>query len=112
MRTACYGSITTDGGLLRLPAAGDRDRGTDRIEQFGSGDEHHAGAGSGQDPAARSGIFAKIILAALDRPQGDGIDHQPRLEARLDPEKATYLPEHGQSLRFERPDRGFEPFKS
>jgi hypothetical protein len=38
------------------------------------------------------------MLAALNRAKSDCIDHQPRLEARLDDEKATDLAQHGHSL--------------
>jgi hypothetical protein len=34
------------------------------------------------------------MLPALDRPERDRIDDDPRLEASLDPEKASDLPEH------------------
>jgi hypothetical protein len=49
------------------------------------------------------------MAAAFDRTQGDGIDHQPRLEARLDREQAADLAEHCHSLTSERPDGCFEP---
>jgi hypothetical protein len=38
------------------------------------------------------------MLAAFDGAKSDGIDHQPRLEARLDDKKATDLAQHGHSL--------------
>jgi hypothetical protein len=38
------------------------------------------------------------MLAALHRAERDGIDHQPRLEARLDDKKATDFAQHGHSL--------------
>jgi hypothetical protein len=34
------------------------------------------------------------MMPALDRSDGDRIDHRPRLEARLDPEQPAYLLEH------------------
>jgi hypothetical protein len=34
------------------------------------------------------------MLPAFDRPERDRIDDDPRLEASLDPEKASDLPEH------------------
>jgi hypothetical protein len=34
------------------------------------------------------------VAAALDRAESDRIDHQPRLEARLDLEEATDLLQH------------------
>ncbi len=88
---ACCGSTTTD---LKLAGGCQLRLLPHRIEQLGAGDEHHPGAGRGQDPAGRPGIFAKIILAALDRSERDGIDDQPRLEASLYPEKAADLLEH------------------
>jgi hypothetical protein len=52
------------------------------------------------------------VAAALDRAQRDGIDHQPRLEARLDNEESTDLAQHRHSLTVERFERGFEPISS
>jgi len=52
------------------------------------------------------------MLAPLNRSQSEGVNDQPRLEARLDREQAAYLPQHtkaSQSLTQERPDHGFEP---
>jgi hypothetical protein len=46
---------------------------------------------------------------ALNRAQRDGIDHQPRLKARLDREEPGDLAEHCHSLTFERASGGFEP---
>jgi hypothetical protein len=34
------------------------------------------------------------MAAALDRSKRNGIDHQPRLEARLDREQAADFPQH------------------
>jgi len=50
------------------------------------------------------------MTAAFHRAERDGIDHQPRLEARLDCEKAADLVEHRDSLTFERSSGGFAPF--
>jgi hypothetical protein len=50
------------------------------------------------------------MMAALDRPDGDGIGHQPRLGARLDLEKPTDLFQHRHSLTVERVARSLEPF--
>jgi len=50
------------------------------------------------------------VAAALNRAERDGIDHQPRFEARLDDEQAAYLLEHGESLTPQRASRGFAPF--
>jgi hypothetical protein len=49
------------------------------------------------------------VPTALHRAERDGIDHQPRLEARLDGEEAADLLEHCHSLTPERPDGAFEP---
>jgi hypothetical protein len=48
------------------------------------------------------------VAAALDRAQGDGIDHQPRLEARLDGEQPADLL-HSHSLTLQRTSGRFEP---
>ncbi|HKX92194.1 MAG TPA: hypothetical protein VJM15_07200 [Sphingomicrobium sp.] len=51
--------------------------------------------------------------AALDCAKRDRIDHDPRLEARLDDEQAAELPQHAkasQSLTQERLAGSFEPF--
>jgi hypothetical protein len=82
----------------------------DRIEQLRAGQEHHAGARDGKHPAAPSGIGIEIMVAALDRSDGDGIGHQPRFGARLDLEKPTDLLEHRHKLTPERPSRSLEPF--
>ena len=69
-----------------------------RVQQLGAGDEHHAGARQRQKPSAEAGVGLKIEPAALHRAQRDGIDHQPRLEARLDREQPANLAE--QCTRF------------
>jgi hypothetical protein len=54
------------------------------------------------------------VPATLNRAEGDGIDHQPRLEARLDGEQPTQLPQHEpslESLSTQRFEGGFEPSK-
>jgi hypothetical protein len=51
------------------------------------------------------------MLAALGRADGDGIDHQPRLEARLDHKKPTDFAQHRHSLTVERQSGGFEPLR-
>jgi hypothetical protein len=50
--------------------------------------------------------------SALNCSERDGIDHQPRLEARLDGEEPADFLEHCHSLTFERPDGRFEPENS
>jgi hypothetical protein len=52
------------------------------------------------------------MLAALHRADGDCIDHQPRLEARLDDKQSSDFAQHRHSLTVERCSGGFEPFKS
>jgi len=52
----------------------------------------------------------EIVVAALNRPDCDGIGHQPRFGARLDLEKPTDLFEHRHKLTPERLDRSLEPF--
>jgi hypothetical protein len=52
------------------------------------------------------------MLAALHGSDGDGIDHQPRLEARLYDKESTDFAQHCHSLTVERQSGGFEPFKS
>jgi hypothetical protein len=49
------------------------------------------------------------MAAALHCAQSDGIDYQPRLEARLDLEEPGDLVQHCHSLTVERARRGFEP---
>jgi hypothetical protein len=49
------------------------------------------------------------VPAALNRPECDGIDDQPRFEARLDREEPADLAEHCHSLTFERASSSFEP---
>jgi hypothetical protein len=49
------------------------------------------------------------VAAAFDRAQGDGIDHQPRLQACLDLEKPTDLAQHRHPLTLERREGAFEP---
>src|SRR3954451_5249206 len=79
------------------------------VEQLAAGKEYHAGAGDRQQPAAPAWIGVEIVGGALDRPQRDGVNHQPRLKARLDDEKSSDLFEHCHSLTSERADGGFEP---
>jgi len=52
------------------------------------------------------------MLAAFDGAKRDGIDHQPRLEARLDDEKPSDFAQFRHSLTPERQSGSFEPFKS
>jgi hypothetical protein len=52
------------------------------------------------------------MLAAFDGAESDGVDHQPRLEARLDDIKPSDFAQHRHSLTFERQSGSFEPFMS
>jgi hypothetical protein len=85
---------------------------SNRIEKLRPGHEHYAGAGHGEQVSAKTGILDHVMLAALHRADGDGIDHQPRLEARLDHKKPTDLAQHRHSLTTQRQSGSFEPFKS
>jgi hypothetical protein len=80
-----------------------------RIQELAAGDEDDAGARECEQPSAEAGIGLEIMATAFDRAQRDGIDHQPRLQARLDLEEPSDLFQHRHSLMFERADGGFEP---
>jgi len=66
----------------------------DRIQELAASDEYDAGARNREQPAAWSRIGSKIMLAALYGAERDGIDHQPRLEARFYLEEPTDLLQH------------------
>jgi hypothetical protein len=83
-----------------------------RIEELRPGHEHDPGASESEQVAPETGILNHVVLAALHRADGDCIDHQPRLEARLDHKKPTDLFQHRHSLTTQRQSGGFEPFKS
>jgi len=51
------------------------------------------------------------VTAALDGAERYCVDHEPRLEARLDLEESAYLAQHCHSLTSERQSDGFEPEK-
>jgi len=68
-----------------------------RVEQLSAGDEDDPGAGKGEQPAAEPRIDFHIVTAPLDRAERNGVDHQPRFEARLDGEKPADLAEHRHS---------------
>jgi hypothetical protein len=67
---------------------------SDGIEKLGPGQENDPGAGRRQQPAAIAWILSEILLAALDRAEGDDIGHHPRFEAGLDLEKPSDFSEH------------------
>jgi hypothetical protein len=52
------------------------------------------------------------MLATFDGPKSDGIDHQPRLKARVNGEQPADLLQFRHLLTPERRSGGFEPFKS
>jgi hypothetical protein len=87
-----------------------RGLGTDGIEQFRSSDEHHTGAGQGQDQAARSRVHFHVVASPFDGADSDGIDDQPRFRACLDRKESPDFVQHRHSLTVERVIRGFEPF--
>ncbi len=64
------------------------------IEQFAAGQEDHAGAAQGQHNPHRAGILREIMLAALDRADGDRIGDEERLEAGFDGEESGEAFEH------------------
>jgi hypothetical protein len=71
-----------------------RRRGPDRIEQFTAGEEDDAGAAQGEQQAAAAGELLHVMLAALDRADGDRVNHQERLEPGLDGEQSGDTLEH------------------
>jgi len=83
-----------------------------RIKQLRTCDEHDTGAGQGKHPATGARILRHVMLAAFDRAKRYGIDHQPRLKARLDDEKPSDFAQFRHSLTPERQSGSFEPFKS
>jgi hypothetical protein len=52
------------------------------------------------------------MASAFNRTECDGVDHEPRLEARLDGEQPADLPEHRHSLTPERLNGRFAPFRA
>jgi hypothetical protein len=83
------------------------------IEQLGAGEEHHAGAGDRQSPATPTGVGFEIMAPALDRSQGDCVNHQPRFPAGLDHEQPADFAKHirhPDSLSTERANGGIAPF--
>ncbi len=83
------GSITTDPAARGGPRRDQRGfGGPHRVEQFGAGDEHHAGAHHRQQDARIARIDFHVMAAAFDRADGDRVDYQKRLEAGLDGEQA------------------------
>jgi hypothetical protein len=94
----------------------DRCRGcSNRIQQLGTRKKNNAGAGKRQQPAHEPRIDFEIVAAALHGAKRDCIDDQPRFEARLDGEKPTYFPKQlliSESLRLQRANNGFEPFRT
>ena len=67
-------------------ACHDRRLGPHGIEQLGARQENDSGACGSKEPPGETGILRNIMLPALDRPERDRIDDDPRFEARLNPE--------------------------
>ena len=57
----------------------------------------YAGAGEGEDHAARSRIKLDVVTRTFDRADGDCIDDQPRFRARLDREESPDFVQHRHS---------------
>jgi hypothetical protein len=94
-----------------MRAAGNRRlRRSDRVEQLAAGEEDNAGAGHREQIPAEARIDFDVVAAAFDRPEGNGIDHQPRLEARLDHEQSADFAQHAHWLTVERIEGSFEPY--
>jgi len=83
---------------------------TDGIEKLRASDEHHAGAGQGQDQPARPRIHFHVVARPFHGADSDRIDDQPRFRACLDREESPDFVQHRHSLTVERVIRGFEPF--
>jgi hypothetical protein len=69
-------------------------RGPDRIEQLAAGEENDAGAAQGEQQAAGARELLHVMVAALDRADGDRVNHQERLEPGLDGEQAGDALQH------------------
>ena len=81
------GSTTTDPAARGDPGPDQSGLGgPNRIEQFGTGNEHHARAHDREQYAGIAGIGFHIVTSAFDRAHGDRVNHQERLEAGLDRE--------------------------
>jgi hypothetical protein len=57
-------------------------------------------------------VLNEIMLAALHRSKRNGVDRQPRFEARVDSEQPADFAQFDHSLTPERRSGGFEPLKS
>jgi hypothetical protein len=66
----------------------------DRIQDLRTRQEHDSRARGSQHPAGIAGIKLEIVPAPFDRAEGDRIDHDPRLEARLDHEQSADFLQH------------------
>jgi hypothetical protein len=65
-----------------------------RIQELRSGDEHHAGAGEGQEHSAVPRIEVEIMASPFDGADGDGVSHQPGFRPGLDREQSTDFAQH------------------
>jgi hypothetical protein len=70
-----------------------------RIEQFGAGQEHHAGAQQRQHDPQITRINFEVMAAALDGAHRQCVDHQPNLGAGLDGEQPGESHVHRHRLR-------------
>jgi hypothetical protein len=80
-----------------------------RIEEFGAGEEHHAGAQQRQQYPHIARIDFQIVAAAFYRAHGKGVDHQPNLGPRLDREQPGDSHAHGHRLIKPRANRAVPP---
>jgi hypothetical protein len=71
-----------------------RGRRLHRIQQFGAGDEHHAGAGDGQKHSAVSRIKVEIMASPFNGADGDRVGYQPGFRPGLDREQSTDFAQH------------------
>lgn len=87
-----------------------RPGGLHAIDQLSPGDERNPKASERQQHPAVARIILHIVSAALDRPDGDGVRHQVRLEAGLDNEQSGDALQHGyQSLSKRRANGSVPP---
>ena len=80
------------------------------IEQFRSGYERHAEASQRKQHSTVPRIILHVVNSALDRPDGNRIGHQIRLEAGFDDEQSGEALQHGyQSLSKRRANGSVPP---
>jgi hypothetical protein len=64
------------------------------IQELGPGEEDDAGAGQRKRPPEPAGNGLEVVPSAFDGAEGDGVRHDPRLEARLDHEQPPDFLQH------------------